>query len=106
MKVTTNEGPQEPIVEVVKPVRKEKKLVGSKRLKKGHKLFSINMSTGEVAQKKYDMVKIPELNKPDKLRMEVITEENHIYFSALNIKNAIKHARKIVNGLEKVVSTQ
>lgn len=71
---------------------------------KGHRLYEINMQTGDVKEAEFESVdmelsKLSENVSSQAVRKKVITKHNCIYISALNIKNAAKKfAKKAKDG--------
>lgn len=79
-------------------VKKENNFIGSKRLRKGHTLFEVNASTGEIKIAEYQTkdVFINSDNSTTK-RKTVIVRENCIYIGALNVENVKKKLSKLNN---------
>jgi hypothetical protein len=69
-----------------KQIEKKTVLVGSKKLRPGHKCFEINIFTEEVAEAKYEAVAHYHL----KFKRKIIIKIGHVYVNALNAKNALK----------------
>ncbi len=69
------------------PVKSEK-LVGKITPFKGHTLFEINCSTGEIIPATYEEISVG--FKSAAAKKKVLTKENCLYISCLNIKSAKK----------------
>lgn len=81
-------------------VKQEYKFLGSIRLKRGMKLYKLDLKTMEYSEVKIkEKVAINMEGKPVTTK-EATYHNNCIYFQALNMKNAKKHAMK---ELEKLV---
>lgn len=66
---------------------------------KGHTLWQINLETGETTAAEYvqvdmELTKLGDSPNLQTVRKKVITKENCIYISALNIQNAAKKFAK------------
>src|SRR5690554_6095561 len=87
--------------EVVETVNDEKpaelKYVGSLKIKRGHRVFEVNISTLEINEATYDE-KTDFVLSNDKMknskRKKLIINKDCVYVSALNAKNAIKKINK------------
>ena len=77
--------------EIVIPIKKETKLLGTIKPHRGHKCFEINTLTGEVTDAAYteESITIMTSSKYTPKR-KINVKENCIYITALNKKNAIK----------------
>ena len=79
--------------EVKAEQRAEKKYLGSHRMHKGHKVFELNMKTGEMGEAKIERDSI--MGKDGvKKKQSIVTKKDCIYIPALNEKNAWKKAAK------------
>ena len=80
--------------EIVKPIKKELKLIGSIQPQKGHKCFEINIITNEISEAEFfeDYVSMfsSSYERKKKLRIKI----DCIYITALNKKNALKKYRE------------
>lgn len=93
MKLHEIEKPKEGIELIAEQnQQKETKLLGSRKIIRGHTLYKLNLETLEVSPAEY--VKKTEICWQDAkngvIKKQVIKEKNHVYLSALNIKNAIR----------------
>ena len=80
-------------IEIViqKEVKKELKLIGSQRKISGLTLWQFNENTKELTKARF---KESSYVIGGGIKLSVITEENCIYFQALNRKNALKKINK------------
>jgi hypothetical protein len=76
--------------EIVKPIKKELKLIGTLRPQKGHKCFEINTITNEISEATFfeDYVSMFSSSYERKKKLKV--KEDCVYITALNQKNALK----------------
>lgn len=80
-------------LEVVQQIPVEsKKIIDSITPFKGHTLFEINCSTGEVKEAKYEEVNASFVNGA--VKRKVIINDNCLYISCLNKKSALKKYSK------------
>ncbi len=100
-------NPEKIEIHSLKEIDKEQKLVGRIVPYKGHTLFEINCTTGDITEAEYklDAVKYENVVKGDlqKIR-KVITKENCLYISCLNKKTAKKKFIKYLIANHKNVS--
>lgn len=84
-------------IQVVKPIKKELKLLGSLKPQKGHKCFEINLNTNEISEATYVESEIVVLtsNADYKINRKVNVKQDCIYITALNKENAIKKLNKL-----------
>jgi len=90
-------------VEVVKPIKKEKELLGTLRPQKGHKCFEINTLTNEVKEAEYSTNETAYLLNPDisvksmsgYIKRVLNTKSDCVYITALNKKNALKKYQQL-----------
>lgn len=76
-----------------KEIEKQKKLVGRITPHRGHTLFEINCTTGEITEAEYEVEAIDfkaAANGQMAKTKKVITKENCLYISCLNKTNAKK----------------
>ena len=76
--------------------------IGSIKIKPGHTIFGLNLTTGELKPVEYD-VKAPELNiatGEEYSRKRAKYDQHTEYFSSLNVKNAEKKANKIIGAIK------
>jgi len=95
LKSTTAKAEQEIVSE--KEQRKEEKKIATIKPHRGHTLYEVNMSTGEIVEatfEKTDIAYEAAINKYNVARRKVITKEGHYYVSALNKKNVVKKLNK------------
>lgn len=80
--------------EIVVPIKKELKLIGTLKPQKGHKCFEINTITNEISEAEFyeDYVSMFSSSYERKKKLKV--KENCIYITALNKKNAMKKFKK------------
>lgn len=74
---------------VEKQVIKQKKLVGSMSLKRGHKLYMMNSKTFKVSEVT-DIKFKKSINLDGSVKKELIMEKDCYYLGALNYPNALK----------------
>jgi len=86
--------------EIVTEVQQEYKLLGSIRLIPGLKLYKLNTLTLEYREVTVQKKVVIGLDGNVHTKKRVNAEQNCIYFQALNIKNAKKHAMR---ELEKLI---
>ena len=89
------------IAEQVAPIKKQKRLLGKIIPMPGHRVFQLDISTGQVTEAEYE-------NDIEITLGRVIKKIKHrpycIYQSALNLENAKKKSLKIIESeLEKTV---
>lgn len=77
--------------------KKQLKLLGSIRPKRGHTLFEVNLDTGDIIPAVKEPIDFVVGKKNSEKKSKVITKGNCIYISALNKRNVIK---KINNHLK------
>ena len=77
-------------MQMVKPIKKEVKLIGRLIPQRGHKCFEINTITNEICEAEFfdDYVIMFSSSYERKKKLKV--KENCVYITALNIKNAYK----------------
>ncbi len=82
--------------------QKEKKheLIGQIIPHEGHTLFEINTKTKEIKEAQFSMIEKNIAHNTFNIKQvkQVIVNEDCVYISALNKKNAIKHFSKNSNG--------
>jgi hypothetical protein len=82
--------------------QKEKKheLIGQIVPHEGHSLFELNIKTKEIKKAQFTAIEkdVYIFSKGIKHKKQVIVNEDCVYISALNKKNAIKHFSKNSNG--------
>ena len=88
-------------VKIVAEVKQEKKreLIGSIKPYQGHKCFELNTSTGEVKLAEFKEVNVnfeAAKNGLANARKVIVIKEDHLYTTALNIKNAIKRFKQMI----------
>lgn len=77
------------------PQKREHKLLGSIKPKKGHLLFEINEKTGEIALAEFEKVaSVYDNNRVLAVNRKVIAKEGYCYIAALNKENAMKRFNK------------
>lgn len=76
--------------EIVKPIKREDKLIGALKPQRGHKCFEINTITNEVLEAEFfeDIVSMFSNSYERKKKLKI--KENCIYITALNKTNALK----------------
>ena len=74
------------------PIKKENKLIGTLRPKRGHKCFEINNLTLEINEATYESVtiSITSISGEYYNHKKLLVKENCTYITALNKKNAMK----------------
>ena len=82
-----------------KEIPRELKYAGSMRLKRGLKLFFLNLQTFEVKESTAKPEAILDSKGKATLHMKVVHQPNVIYIPALNLQNAKRKAVKICAGL-------
>ena len=83
--------------EIVKPIKKELKLLGTLKPQKGHKCFEINLSTNDVTEATFYDSEITILSSSMySPKRKIKIKENCIYITALNKENAIKKFNKMI----------
>lgn len=108
MKEIQNITPDPTELHAVKPVRKEKTLVGSLRLHKGQKVWELSLTDKTIVEAEYkeavvDFSKVAK-GQISPLRHELITRENCLYAVATNRSTADKKFQKML-GLQPVKLT-
>lgn len=93
--------PEQAIEQKVQSQR-EYKRVGQVRLKKGLSLFYYDVVTGEVGKVEITKKVSVGMNKKAIHQKQAQHNENHIYTQALNMKNAVKKFKKIVDKAKKI----
>lgn len=91
--IISNKHKHKDIIEIVdqSQIEKQKQLLGSVRLKRGHKLFEVNINTQEITEAQYDTQEYAEgTDRNISKRKSLTVKENCIYVGALNKKNVIK----------------
>lgn len=81
-------------------IQRKQKFLGKLKPKKGHKIWCFNMSTGELTLAKFEKTDVDFLavkNNEIPKNRKIQATENCIYFSALNVGNAIKKLEKKYN---------
>ena len=74
--------------------RKDFRYLGRKKLKKGFKIFSLNLETGEIKEAKI-INKVSINFRGEKVeKKELFEEKMHIYTDAFNLKSAINQFEK------------
>ena len=92
-----------PDIEQVENEKQEYKLLATKHLKKGLKLFSWNPLKGEINEVKIrkDKTAMLKIEKEIKVtsvkRPSVTVDPENIYFQALNMKNAIRRVERFID---------
>jgi|GEM_PF-4575237 len=97
MKTTNNEIYDADEVKEVRQAELEKKIthVGYLKPHKGHKIWEFNTKTGDIRIAEMEDVPHNPFNKaksglPEGPKKKLMTKENCVYVSALNIENAVK----------------
>jgi hypothetical protein len=108
MKETQNISPDQTELHAVKPVRKEKTLVGSLRLHKGQKVWELSLTDKTIVEAEYEKA-VVDFGKVAKgqispLHHQLIVRENCLYEVATNRKTADKKFQKRL-GLQPVKLT-
>jgi hypothetical protein len=92
--------PDKTELHAVKPVKKEKQLVGRLVKRPGQIVFQLDMTTREISEAEYEVATV-DFNKVAKhqvgqLNHKLIIKENHLYCVAINRQNADKHFMKML----------
>jgi hypothetical protein len=83
-------------IQVVKPIKKELKLLGTIKPQKGHKCFEYNLKTNEVSEATYTESEITILSSSMFApKRKINVKEDCIYITALNKENAWKKINKL-----------
>lgn len=81
-----------PKVDLTEPIKIVPKMIGQTTMKAGHKLWELQVETGDITIATYD----DDLAVSGKKKLTI--KPNCLYTAALNKKNAFKHFLKMVNG--------
>lgn len=81
-------------IQVVKPIKKELKLLNSIKPQKGHKCFEINTITNEIAEAEFFEDYVSMFSSSYERKKKIRIKENCIYITALNKENALKKYNK------------
>lgn len=81
-----------------RPVRKEKKFLGSMKKHPGHKLYQLELSNGEITLAQFEQ---SEYHIGGGTHHKLLFKDGFIYTTALNKKNAEKKFIKIVKSVAK-----
>lgn len=87
--------------EIVKPIKKEDKLIGTLKPQRGHKCFEINAITSEVLEAEFFEDFVSMFSSSYERRKKLKIKENCIYITALNKANAFKKYKSIIWNQEK-----
>jgi hypothetical protein len=104
MKETQNISPDQTELHAVKPVRKEKTLVGSLRLHKGQKVWELSLTDKTIVEAEYETIGHLKPGGEAYATRELIVRENCLYEVATNRKTADKKFQKRL-GLQPVKLT-
>ena len=80
--------------EIVVPVKKELKLIGTLIPKRGHKCFEINTITNEISEAEFYEDYVSMFSSSYERKMKLKVKENCVYITALNKQNALKKYKK------------
>jgi hypothetical protein len=93
-------------IEIVKQVNQKKQLqyLGSLKPNKNHQIFQLCLNTGIVELVKFESLTLV-FNETDKKikrltaipTKKIVVKEQHLYTSALNLKNAVNKFKKMLN---------
>lgn len=93
-------------IEIVTQVEAEKhyrlKKLGAKTLHEGHSCFELDLNTGLINYAKYieEAVTFEDAQKGIQgVKRKLLVKDNHVYVTALNIKNAHKKFTKHLKGI-------
>lgn len=76
-------------------IPKEKKMIATLVICRGHKFYQLNKVTQEITEAEFDDV-IVDIKKPEAVKKQLIIKPEHLYTSALNKKNALKHFKNMI----------
>ena len=81
----------------VREIKKNMQYLGSKRLKRGQKLFRLDLTNGEITEVELKKTATIVNGKLDSGRIRVEMDANSLYEPALNMENARRKFRERVN---------
>jgi len=85
--------------QIVRQVKHEYKLFGRMKYKKGLKLFSLNIETGDIKEVEIIRQVMIDTEGKERYKMRVNYDPKCLYRQALNMKNAERKFRHFLNNL-------
>lgn len=76
------------------PIKRELKLLGQLKPHKGHRCYELNLKTGEINIAKFETVDV-DFSNTKSIRKKIHVQKDCIYTGALNVKNAVRHFKKM-----------